>query len=356
MKFRKLLRLIEVNSIFYEEIINTFPSLLVPTERDIINTYSYGTGEDLNKNNIYFTDEFMIIQEYKFEFIYEKLYHKKYFDKCTSWKQIRLRLNDTIDKPFKKNSGWFCYSYVRQNILRKEYTDEEIDDILNSHQKQKDESLKQFHYTMNINNNVYKIKNCYKYDITKAHASEIIKLFPKCKDRILSLLKKAAEAKKRGDIEKATEYKDYINYFVGFLAYKTKEQKDNNELGKYELTYNYIVQNITTKLFNAMNITGGMLVYSNTDSFCVQNPDNILPESTKIGEFKLEYQGDVYFYQDKNYFIYEFGKDKVGSCRKKVRDQIDLKNGKIVHYDITGTKYIKEIINVCTEKVNVVEL
>lgn len=344
------LKRFEVNSILWNEIQKTYESELIYTDNIYDKMYGYP-----DRHKIYFSDEWMIIQEFRFNYICKKIYNEDIIPEPTTWKQITLRLNNDVNKPSKLITGTYAYNYI-MTLLKKDYNADEIDNILKSHTAEYNDDLKQYHvpYNTPLKNTVIKFNEVYKYDIHKAHASIIMQLFPKSKNRILTILKKAEKAKKAGNIELASNYKQYTNLFVGALCRKG-----------YRETYNYIVQNITKKLFSTIEKVKGQIIYSNTDSFAVVYPENILPDSKEFGEFGLEYHGPVYFCKGDNYNIYKFGNDMKGSCAKIVRDQLDLENGIIAHYtsnryligqDQYGrNKYRTEITNICTEKVNVVE-
>lgn len=350
MSKRLQLRRFEVNSLVWDEIQKAYESELEYTDDIYSKFYGYS-----DKHKIYFNDEYIVMQEYRFNYICKNIYNKDIIEKPTIWKQIVIRLNEDVDKPLKQITGTKAYEYVME-LLLKDYSKEEIENILNAHTAEYDANLKQFHYNYNTpeKNTVYKFNYVYKYDIHKAHASVIMLLFPKSKQRILEVLKKAEKAKKQGKLELAKEYKDYLNLFVGALC-----------INNHRPTYNYIVQYITNKLMNTYNYNG-QLIYANTDSFCVTNPTTILSDSKEFGEFGLEYEGPAYVCRGDNYQIYKFGEDIKGSCRRKIRNLFDFENGIIVHYTqnrhLIGTdkygakKFRAELTNICTEKVNVVEL
>ena len=345
----KQLRYIEVCEKIYDEILNSFPSQLEYKE-DIYN-YFYGFDD---KNKVYYNEEYLIIKECKFNYIYKKLFGKGFIESPTDWKQCRLRLNKDIDKAMALPNGTQCYNFITKR-LKKFYSDEEIENILNSHEEEYSYEYKQYHYTYpSVEGLVMKFNNCYKYDITKAHASAIISLFPLAKDEIMNLIKIAQKAKQNGDLNTCQRYKNYVNLYVGALCRHG-----------HKGTYYYIVHRVTKKLFDAYAYTGGKMLYANTDSFTVYNPINILEASLEVGEFKLEYTGTIYIYQDVNYWLMEFGNEQVGSCKKYVRNKIKLSEGVVAHYkqnriyigkDDKGNKHYRmEIKDICTEKVNVVE-
>ena len=161
---------------------------------------------------------------------------------------------------------------------------------------------------------IIKYEDCYKWDINGAHNAALCEIFPKAAGAIGMMYQER---------KKNPANKKYINYYCGMLARKNHRK-----------TYNWIVQRTTQILLNGINEAGGILLYANTDGFLVQHPEKIIPHSTKLDEFKLEYQGAVWFYYDKNYqcFQTETGEVK-GTILQSVRDKIDLPNGQVVHYD-----------------------
>ena len=346
----KQLTLVNISEELYDTLLNSFPSQLEYCEN--IYPLFYGTS---NKNKLYFNEEYIIIKQCKFNYIYKVLYGKSFFEEDpTNWKQIKLRVDKSIEKAESIVDGTHCYNYI-MDILTSYYSKEEIEDILNTHVEEKNKNYEQYHYKYVItDNNIHKFPNCYKYDITKAHAAAIIALFPKSEKDIMHLLEISKKAKNSGDIAKSKKYKNYVNYFVGALC--------NHG---HRLTYNYIVHNVTRKLFDTYNYTKGMLLYANTDSFTVYQPEKILNPSDKVGDFKLEYKGDIYIYKDDNYWLMQYGNEFVGSSKVITRKYCDFSKGQVVHYtnkrtficeDDKGKKhYRNEVTDICTEKVNVVE-
>ena len=331
----------EADSLIINKIYELFPSYLIKDEDIYSKFYGY-----YNKDIIYYNNEYLIITEVRFNYAVKQVYNTTVINNPACWKQVVVRLDDTVNIPNKTITGTYAYNYVMNNILLKKYTTDEVEYILNSHIAEYDSNLKQFHYDYMVDeqNVIYKFKEVYKYDIHKAHASILISLFPKCKDLIIKILNKSKQEKNKGNIAKSREYKAYINYFIGALC--------NHG---HRLTYNYIVQTITKKLLNTYDNLGGQLIYANTDSLCVINPTNIIPDMPEYGEFGLEYKGPAYIVYGNNYVLYKFD-DYVGSCRKVVRDKFDLPNGIICNYKVNKIGNRMEIKDLCIEKVNVVEL
>lgn len=237
-----------------------------------------------------------------------------------SWKQVKCTPAANTDKITEESiDGHSAWMRVLKT-LGKKYKYEEIKSIFQAYGDTKGAYLEQYHYTLpKVSQNVRKIPFCVKYDINGAHADALCEMFPKAKPYLLELY---------------TKSKKYINFFVGMLK----------RMG-FEGAYWYIVDRTTKILFKAMDYVGGKLIYANTDGFCVQYPNKELPTSHELGDFKEEYKGTVYFYQNNKqspYFLYQFGKDMKGNCMTEVRDQIDLSKGKVVYYNrVSYGTYIK---------------
>ena len=248
-----------------------------------------------------------------------------------SWKQYVCTPSENTDKIVDDSiDGQTAWVKVLK-ILRIHYTDKEIKAILKAYGDTKGSYEAQFHYVLpKVSQNVIKLPLCVKYDINGAHADAIASIFPKAIKDLVALYNKS---------------KKYINYFVGMLQNKG-----------YHGAYWYIVDRTTQILKNAMNKAGGRLIYANTDGFCVQYPDNELPTSHVLGEFKEEYKGTVYFYSNNRqspYYLYQFGKDFKGSCITAVRQDIDLSKGQVVYYN--RVKYGKSYLpkNIVKEQIQI---
>ena len=319
------LKLIEVPEKIFDKILEIYPSKI----KFVKDIWSYFCGSPDDKKTIY-TDqnEWIVCQEYILDYVSQLIFGKDCITGCTNWKQVRVRKVIGLNHVQQTYNGSYCYNYIIK-ILSKYYSLEEIDEIFNSHSAEYDKSLAQYHHYYDCDaGELVEFNNCVKYDINGAHASAVIKLFPKAKDDLLELYSKKDKLKQRGDLDGANKVKALFNYFVGMLCKKG-----------YRCTYNYIVQSITKQLLDMRHKVGGMLIYANTDSFCVKNPINVLKPSTELGEFKLEGFGDMYVYKDTNYWLLEYtdtkgNTEQVGSCKLKVRDRISLKNRKVVHYKV----------------------
>lgn len=254
---------------------------------------------------------------------------------ATTWRQVRCIMDYGVSNTETEYAGSYCYNYIMR-IIKKHYTEEEIDKIYRSHSvENKDKGYTQYHYLVELElDKIVKYDNCYLYDINGAHSYMLMELFPKAKPELLRLYERKNYYKKIGDLEGYKKIKCLFNEFVGCLCRK----EDSN--GKdYRGTYNYIVQETTKRLYSAMDIVGGDILYANTDSILVHNPKNLLDVSNKLGEYKLEGSGRFYMYKDKNYFLIEYKNSKneyelKGNCRKSIRHLVELRNNLVVHYDV----------------------
>lgn len=273
---------------------------------------------------------------------------------CTVWKQIRVQKVLNMKNPaMESTTGPKAKAYITK-VLKTVYTDTEIDERLRMFEAEKDINLIQQHYNYPAPaNTVIKLTNTFKFDINGAHTDALCEIFPKAKDKLIGMYLK----RKKNPI-----FKQYPNLYVGMLAQKSDEMRKAGIPGKYEKTYNWIVQRTSRMLLAAMDTVGGSPVYVNTDGFIVQNPENLLTHSKNLGEFKLEFSGDTYVYSDKNYIIYQTGDEKKGSCFTAVRNDIDLSKGQVIHYDIKtvrnteGKILYREPINITKETIYVEEI
>ena len=300
---QKLIRTYCVREDIFDKILYDYSSRIEYT--DNIWQYAYGYS---NKNTIYYNEEYLICREYIVD------YYCHNIEDITSWKQCRLRKTTNTDKIIDNDiTGTYAWNYIMK-LLLKHYTENEIDSILHAHEAEYDEAKKQYHYNYNIDvGALLKIPNCKKYDINGAHCDALLELFPKASTDILYLHKRR---------KKDPNIKKFFNYFVGELCRKG-----------YRLTYNWIVQRTNALLMQAIELTDGELIYANTDGFIVFEAKHNINTSTNLGEFKAEYEGDVYVYRSKNYILYQCGDELKGSCRQQVRDKIDLRIGKVAEYD-----------------------
>lgn len=347
------LKIVEIPQSIFDYILDSYPTKV--RVKNNIRSYFNGTKE--NKQLIY-TDgiEWIVCQESRLNYASQQILGTDCISGCTTWKQVRLRLQPESKVVKSLYNGSYCYNYIMK-IVKKYYTSEEIEEIYNTHSREKDENLKQYHYRPNLpKNKIYSFDNCYYYDINGAHSYMVMELFPKCKKELLKLYERKNYYKKVGKLEEAEKIKCIFNYFVGELCNK-------NHRG----TYNYIVQETTKRLLNTMDYLDGVVIYSNTDSIIVQNPKRLINTSDILGEYKLESSGRVYYYENEKYFLFEYKKvngeyETKGNCRTSLRHLVELRNNLVVHYnserkflgyDENGNKrYIDNLQNVRQEKLD----
>ena len=315
----KYLKQYRVSPSTFDGVLGAFPSL-VRKVKDI-NEYAHGYVE---KGYIaYDGDEYLICTESQLNYI-------SLLEDYTPWKQCIIRADEGITKEelVSDITGGYAWCYMIK-ILSRYYTLKEIDEILKSFTNEYNRDLIQFHY-VGFSDGYSKYTNCQKYDINGAHADALRIMFPKAEKAILKLYK---------DRKVKPKNKQLLNYFVGYMKHKG-----------YVGAYNWVVQRTTKKLLEAIEEVGGTLLYANTDGFMVQNATRRLETSSSLGEFKDEYSGDVFSYVDKNYWCF-LAKELVGNLLNEVRADINLAQGKVVHYERVMNEFDRyEAKNVITEE------
>lgn len=292
----------------FDEILSAGYNVKVITNAEEFNTYKFG----------YEKKRTIVYDGFKTAILLECVLNEHFPLKdteITHWKQCIIHKDINQKTPCEKDTdGSHATNYIRQLICNY-YSREDYYKCLKSHTADYNDDLKQYHFSMYEESGVViKYDNCYKWDINGAHTDALCEIFPKA----ASAIRKLHDERKINPINKK-----YINYYVGTLA----------STG-YRDTYNWIVQRTTQKLLEGINVVGGDLLYANTDGFMVRNPENLLPHSTQLGEFKLEYEGTSWFYYDKNYSCFQLETGEIkGSCLCSVRKYIDLPRGQVVHYE-----------------------
>ena len=262
----------------------------------------------------------------------------------TDWKQVIVRKDlglkpGTIVPAITGKTAWVRFN----KMLSKYYTAAEIKDCLKSHKAKQNIELMQVHYDINTLDpmKVYRFSNVYKYDINGAHNEALCEIFPKAADEI----RKMYEERKQKPINKSV-----VNYYCGMLM-----------RSGYPGTYYWIIQRTTRKLLEAINYVtdnhsgNGRLIYANTDGFMIMNPDRKLKTSKELGDFKLEYKGDVYVVTTDNYLLYQTGEEMFGRTLLEVRNKIDLRAGKFVTYDRTLIGNTYKATNISEHQVDIVD-
>lgn len=299
---KKVLKKINISNKKFNDLLDNLKSKI----KTVDDLKPYYCGYD-NKHEIMFDGkEYLICREFLVD-----------DNADTMWKQVIVRRCDgfTDDQTERSINGQAAWNFYIK-LLKKHYSIEEIDLCLRSKESEYSERYKQLHYqyvSMEPGYNIVKHENCYKYDINGAHNDALREIFPRAAEDINRMYLR----RKDNPI-----FKDYNNFFVGFLCKKG-----------YRKTYNWIVQRTTKMLEEAIKKVNGKLIYANTDGFMVSNPKNALDcKPGVLGKFKLEYKGIAYTYNDKNYWIMQTDK-LTGICLAEVRDKFDLPNGKVVTYN-----------------------
>lgn len=322
----KLLKTYEVSEDIFDNILKTMATRVEVV--DDLTPYMYGYQ---NKKRLIYnqrnTDERLILQEY----LFADFANIPLDVEVSSWKQIIIKKSKEKDTWQESISGTKAYNYIMK-VLLKHYSETEISNILFSYTDTKTEVDKQIHIDFSgFEDKIYQIDNCYKYDINGAHQAALIEIFPKAEKEILKLYLKRKEK---------PIYKSYMNFFVGMLKKKG-----------FEGAYWYIVHRTSKILKEAMDklcpndSLDSQIIYANTDGFIVKDPVMTLENSKELGNFKEEYHGTVYVYENRTvdsspYICYETNtateKEHKGNCRLKVRKDINLKEGIIAKYNITN--------------------
>jgi hypothetical protein len=322
-------RTYDISDEIYNQIVEDY-------EADIVELASVPTNwKNVDRNYVYVIKgtDYILCREYIVAY-----YCQKYkFDKNDWWKLVLLRRNENTNITIEKSvTGIYAWNIIMK-VLRKYYSDFEIIAILRSFKDTENTIDKQYHYNWpNESQNVQKLPLCVKYDINGAHTDALCEMFPKASKDFIRMYKK-----RHTDIK----YKKLTNFFVGMLKHKG-----------YDKAYWHIVGRTSKILFNAMDKVGGTLVYANTDGFCVMNPKNKLEVSDKLGDFKLEYSGTVYVFNNNKrqspYILYQFGDELKGNCMTEVRKYIDLSKNKVVYYDRVRHEYCMKAENIVKEQLN----
>lgn len=310
---KKCLKAIQVSADVFEAILYSFNDYI--NEVDCIDSYMNGYED---KHIIYKEPNQLIIQAYKLNWLCKQ----EVIPTAEDWKQIIVRcvggLGENTIVPT-DISGPQAKKYIEEQVIFKKYSEEEYKEILEEHYESEDEELKQQHYVYTQLDHILTFENCYYYDINNAHGSALLELFPRCEKIINNMY----EHRKDND----GLHKKHFNYYWGMLGKKGSETRG---------AYNWVVHRTTKILTELANKVEGLNIYINTDGIMVSDPINPIESSAKLGEFKLE-KGKIYTYQTNNYWLLQFVKDDgevifKGNLPIKLRKQVDLSTGRVVHY------------------------
>lgn len=273
----------------------------------------------------------------------------------------RTTPNENADTmPSSTRSGWMAFRDVMRQI-RKNYTEEEV--ITNLEQYQERYSISPIRESIYkdgeyfLNNCVLEYTDAHYYDLNKAYAAMVMKVFPKITPWVL-----------KGYKNDKPKMKKTMNYFVGMLANKENYLQDD----LFPQFRNWIMYQVNNLMFDAMEKTSGTNVtnfmdtlypYINTDGFIVSKPVALLPTSQEIGDFKEEPidDGKLWTYRhvgedsdiDRSYTILQYFENGekvikvIGGFRVEdsLMQQTDLSKGIVPTFgfqEIAGLHEIKE--------------
>lgn len=255
---------------------------------------------------------------------------QSYYEKSKYWYQVFVENGgpDIKTPKFPGTTPWHACNYVN-GLLGKYYTDQEKEEIYNSHVCAKASPLHKL--TTVEKGKILRFDDCYYYDINGAYASELMALFPKCAKEFGYMFEH------RHDND--DHYKNVINYFIGCMTQNEKKLKDGKATREiHPETRFYIVDQISKKLVEFARRLGitdiSQLLYVNTDGLIAVSPQVVLPSSSSVGNFKLEYHGTIYTYADDHSAYMQFadtGEIK-GNLPLSLRDRVDLTQNKVVSF------------------------
>lgn len=226
------------------------------------------------------------------------IYYTDKYDLFTDWKQYILykdlnRAEPDFEKEGQKSITGPRALHTLMKVVKKHYTYDQIKDIFHSHEAEYDPDLIQIHRNNYHTNRILKYEDCYEYDLNAAYGDAFIALFPEAKKEIQWMFDH------RHDTIKGVGnfYKAVLNYSSGCLNSQHEWNTSVSEPYYFPKTYNWIVQRVRKRIDEAIDYVGGEVIYANTDGFIVSAPERHITPSKEIGQFKLEFQGDVYVYQ-----------------------------------------------------------
>lgn len=321
---RKPLKHVSINEEMFNKFLAEFEDYVLVVDNLSNDVYGYQ-----DKKTVKYDKErsAFITQAYRLSYI---------LDMDTSidgWRQLVVHISSDPETIIDETvSGSYATMYLEHRILNKKYSD--IDSQLSKFEADEDPIRKQQHYFYSEDNKITKFEDAYYYDINKAHADALCEIFPESKADILKLYRTKDKATLRKN-------KQLINFYVGNLVNRGHRR-----------TYNWIVQRTTDILTKMFAKLGGDAIYINTDGIILNNVKNVVESSKNVGEFKLEYHGDVYTYRDKNYEVVQYGDTIKGHLPLVLRDQVDLRIGQVVHYDRVKVGVHYEYQNITKENLN----
>ena len=307
----KELKVYNLSEEFFDKVLEYYSDYVIKT--DYFSKYEY--GECLFKDSVIFDGikKIVITEQSLFKLLSdnEKREERADWIQCICYKKHKQQkeIQDGI-------SGGYAWRVLKAKIKKAgKYTNEQFDEKLNKYKCKYDSDKAQYHFQCCDGlkeETIYKYKNCRKYDINGAYAKALTIIFPEAKDLIIGLY---------NERKQKPENKELINYFVGMFCVKS-----------YRETYNWIVQCVRQLMEKEIEECDGFLLYANTDGFAISSPRKLIRTSSALGEFKLEYEGDMYIFLGTNYWIIQAGDDITGSCLYQARHLVDLRQGRAVRY------------------------
>lgn len=333
-----------VNPMIFNQILKDYESTLTKTDNieNWIKENQFMGYNGTVRNCVYDEDHNSMIIRLMDVYYYGNLKPDIYYCKpCIIFSDDGVSLTEKVRYiPYAKESK----KYITE-ILKKDYTEEEINKELKDHSVTEHylpkHDLLPYHYSLNT---IHKFSDCYYYDINNAHLDALTEIFSKSAKRLKAIRTKINEFKKTGDTANAQLLKDYVNFYVGDLGRKYISKDKNISYAESRGTWEWIVKRTREKLEGFIKQADGMLLYSNTDGFIVRKPKNILKTSKELGDIKQENTDTTMYalvYRDPNreytpYWVYQYyEKGKLitkGNIANEVRDKLNLPNGEYVVY------------------------
>ncbi len=321
-----------VNEDVFIHIVNAFKNGLI-----IVQDVSEYASFDKYQCVYYDGQDYIVCQLRKIAICCSKM-QSKIIDMGRLWRQFIVRRNINQSEEFKMDiTPITAKAMIMKELYKKGLSKKDIALRLHMYEAEYNPRFIQMH-KLNVDSDIfdnecviYKFNDCIYYDINKAHMDALKEIFPELTDYFSKLIE---------SIKHDIMYKAVANYFVGLLAYKTAEQRAKHLPGKYEKTYNWIVQRTTKLLLKRIGEDTNKIVYANTDGVIIQKPSVYHQSSSKVGEFKVAYTGTVYTYHTKGGWILQCGNDIKSNIKKSMRKDIDLSKGKCIEViDRNNNKY-----------------
>ena len=285
-----MLNRIKIDTITYEKIIKTFPDFVLYTSASKYIASGYSQKSVI----VVDTEEHSLICKGS---VINYITGNK---RLVSWKQMFCVTDNSLEEGEIEPLPYsFQANSKIDSIINKKYTDDEIDEIYNKHSLEYGKTIKhQLLPDRFLDDRVHKFTDCVYYDINGAHTDALCELFPRCKKEFMKLHKNGG--------------KIYINIFVGDLCNRGRRG-----------VYNWVVDRTRKYLDEIIKVSGGEVIYANTDGVIIHHPINYLETSSEVGAFKSEIIDDViyayYCPNDKettSYTIYEYNNPKNGVVLK----------------------------------------